>query len=384
MAMFRMRSGEMTGELSSGMICGNDHAKCQNASGETAPSVHDPTGLQGRLNPVECVICGAVRAQTYLDKPFAEALRNWLTADKRYLIGVSGGRDSMALLHFLREAGYTDLVVCHVNHGLRGSDSDGDETFVKNGARDRGFAFESVSANVKEYAESEHLSIETAARELRYRAFSDIAGKLKCGRVFLGHHADDQVETVLINLFRGTGGRGIAGMRRESTRGGLTLLRPFLEIPRTEVDRYVSENEIAYREDVTNGEEFALRNRVRNTLIPTINEVFERDVRDAVLRAAKLAERDEAWATAVRSELPIVDGGLAVDQLRELPIAHRNRLLLLWLRDCGVPKCGEAEVERVVAVLLSDGKPAKTNLPGDIHARRRAGLLFLEFPDDSE
>ena len=318
-------------------------------------------------------------AQKQLNDLFAETLRNRLPVSGRYLVGVSGGRDSMALLHFLRKAGYGNLVVCHVNHGLRGNDSDTDEAFVKEQAGV--LEFESENADVEQFAKSEHLSIETAARELRYRAFSKVAEKTGCFRVFLGHHADDQVETVLINLFRGTGSRGMGGMRPESTLGKLTLLRPLLEISRDEIDRYVAENKIAYREDATNAEDFALRNRVRNRLIPTINEVFERDVCDAVLRAAKLAARDEEWAGVLLSELPTKDRGLSVEALRGLSAAKRDRLLLLWLRDSGVSNCGAKEIEKVAEVLLSDDKPAKANLPGDTHVRRRSGVLFLEFPE---
>lgn len=281
----------------------------------------------------------------------------------------------MALLHFLRDAGYSDLVVCHVNHGLR-EEAKADEEFVKK--ESGGNRFECRRADTRGLAENEGLSIETAARELRYRTLSEIAGKTGCSRIFLGHHADDQVETILINLFRGTGSRGLAGMQRKSERRGLTLLRPFLEISRETIDRYVSENGIAYREDATNAEDFALRNRVRHKLIPTIDDVFERDVRDAVLRAAGLARKDADWANALLSELPLKDNGLAVDALRKMPEAQRNRLLLLWLRDSGIQDCGSGEVGKVVEVLLSDDRPAKENLPGDRHVRRRAGVLFLE------
>lgn len=293
----------------------------------------------------------------------------------RYLVAVSGGRDSMALLHFLRGAGYADLVVCHVNHQLR-VESDEDEEFVTSECGENPFVVRRVG--VREFAKAEGLSIETAARELRYRAFSEMAGETGCGRIFLGHHADDQVETILINLFRGTGARGLAGMECESERDGLTLLRPLLDIPREEIDRYVSENEIAFREDATNAEAFALRNRVRNQLIPTIKEVFERDVRDAVLRAAELARKDADWANVLLSELPEKEGGLSVQALRDMHAAHRDRLLLLWLRENGVPDCGAREVAATVGVLLSDDKPAKANLPDDRHVRRRAGILFLE------
>ncbi|MEM9017443.1 MAG: tRNA lysidine(34) synthetase TilS [Verrucomicrobiota bacterium] len=314
-----------------------------------------------------------------LDTEFAEALRQRLPIEDRYLVAVSGGQDSMALLHFLKEAGYSNLIVAHVNHGLRGDSSDADEAFVRGEAR--GLPFECERGNVANLAEKPGLSLETAAREFRYESLARISERTTCCLIFLAHHADDQVETILINLFRGTGGRGLGGMRERSERDGLVLLRPFLEIPRSEIEHYIRENSIPFREDASNAEDFALRNRVRNRLLPAIHEIFERDVTGAVLRAAELARKDEDWAAVLESELPPLGEGLSVAALRALPEAQRDRLLLLWLRNSEVPDCGLREVETIVEVLHSNDRPAKANLPGGVHVRRREGILFLEFPE---
>ncbi len=328
----------------------------------------------------------AVFAGITLDKAFAEAVRNRWDVGCRYLIAVSGGRDSMALLHFLRGAGYEDLVVCHVNHGLRGAASAEDATFVQREAERLGYEVASRTVDVTGFAAERRLSLETAARELRYRAFSEMAEEKSCHRIFLAHHADDRVETVLINLFRGTGAKGLAGIEAEAPRLvngiALTLIRPFLTIPQEEIIRYVAAEGILYREDESNASDFALRNRVRNRLLPMLNEIFERDVRAAVLRAADLAAMEEAWVMEALGELPWKGdaGGLDVMPLRAMPEGQRHRLLLTWLRDRGIPDCGFDEVRRVAAVLMSNDKPAKSSLPGGFHVRRREGLLFIEAP----
>ena len=319
-----------------------------------------------------------------LDKAFIEAVKSRWDAEHRYLVAVSGGRDSMALLHFLREAGYRDLVVCHVNHGLRGAASDEDAAFVQREAERMGCEVAGRTVDVPGFAADKKLSLETAARELRYRAFAEMAEEKGCRRMFLAHHADDRVETVLINLFRGTGAKGLAGIDAETTRTingvTLTLIRPFLTLPQEEIIRYVAAEGIRYREDESNTSDFALRNRVRNRLLPMLHEVFERDVRAAVLRAADLAAMEEAWAIEALGELPWKGdaGGLDVIRLREMPEGQRHRLLLSWLRARGVPDCGFDEVARVAAVLMSNDKPAKSSLPGGLHVRRREGLLFIE------
>jgi len=321
-----------------------------------------------------------------MDFPFAEEMKKKWPPGLSYLVAVSGGRDSMALLHFLHEVGYRELTVCHVNHSLRGADSDEDASFVATESKKRGFLSVSSSVDVTSFAATERLSLETAARELRYRWFAEIARKRSCPRIFLGHHGDDQIETVLMNFFRGAGLRGLAGIEEETTRRigeiDLCLIRPFLPLRREEISTYVTAHEIAFREDASNQSDFALRNRIRNRLIPTLKEIFQRDVTGAVLRAADLAALEEAWATEVVGDLPFRDGGAGLDvrKLREYPPARRNRVLLTWLRQSGVPDCGSREVARVSAVALSSDSPAKTNLPGGHHVRRREGLLFIESP----
>lgn len=321
-------------------------------------------------------------APPLLDTAFAETLRPVLPPERRLLLAVSGGLDSMVLWHFLRANGWSELVVCHVNHGLRGAESDADEAFVQSCAEEAGTPFESTRVDVGGHAETAKISIEEAARELRYGFFAEVARRRDCRRVVLAHHADDQVETVLINFFRGSGPRGVSGMepvsRREVNGLELGLIRPLLEVSRAELERYAGEHGVAFREDPSNADEGFLRNRVRHRLVPLLEEIFERDVRGAVLRSAEVARRLEAWAEENVGDPPRRGDGLDVAALRGMPEGRRDRLVLAWLREEGVPDCGFGEVERVVEVLESSGKPAKANLPGGRHVRRREGVLFLE------
>ncbi len=317
---------------------------------------------------------------------FAETVRAKWPPDRPYLAAVSGGRDSMALLHFLHGAGYGDLIVCQVDHGLRGEASAAEAEFVQKTAEDYNYRVELRQVEVRDFSRSQKLSLETAARELRYRAFAGVAKKYDCRRLFLAHHADDNVETVLINLFRGTGAKGLAGMAEISERVvddvRLELLRPFLSVTREEIARYVAEAGIDYREDESNASDFALRNRVRHRLLPLLAEIFGRDVRAAVRREADLAALEEAWAAEGTGPLPWkgADGGLDVAALREMPGGRRQRVLLRWLRERGVPDCGSDEVARVGSVLMAEARPARASLPGGHEVRRRAGILFIEGP----
>src|SRR6185369_7691626 len=166
------------------------------------------------------------------------------------------GRDSIALLHWLLAKGYKRLIVCHLDHRLRGRASATDARFVEQAAKRAGLTFAGAKADVRQLAKQSRQSLETAARTARYEFFSAVARRRRCGTIFLGHHADDLVETFLINLFRGTGISGLVGMREVSVsrinRIELTVVRPLLHIWRNEIDDYVSAHKIKFREDVTN------------------------------------------------------------------------------------------------------------------------------------
>lgn len=327
--------------------------------------------------------------------------------DARYLIGVSGGRDSVALLHWLVSLGYERLIVCHLNHRLRGRSGDADARFVKTlverynqelvgqalplssartGKRSarrataRRIEFELRPANTSDLARKQKISIETAAREARYAFFAETARRRNCRTIFVAHHADDLVETFLINLFRGAGSAGLSAMREISTRRidgvDLTIVRPFLCVWRKEIDDFVSEHRLRFREDATNKNLTPLRNRIRHRVIPYLEKMLGRNIRQNIWRTAIIAADEEKW---IESELrDSTHADLSVIKLRALPIALQRRALLKWLRAQNVSDVGFDVIERVRSLSDHDTRVAKVNLPGNRHARRRAGKIFIE------
>ncbi|MBA3881782.1 MAG: tRNA lysidine(34) synthetase TilS [Chthoniobacterales bacterium] len=308
----------------------------------------------------------------------AESLRQF-PSDKRYLIGISGGRDSVTLLHWLLAHGYGKLIVCHLNHRLRGRSSAADARFVMRLAEANGLPCATGEADVTKLARESKQSIETAARAARYSFFASVARRRRCHTIFLGHHADDLVETYLINLFRGAGLAGQRAIREISTRTvdrvQLTLVRPLLGAWRSEIDEYVNANRLRFREDATNATAESLRNRIRHRIIPTITKEFGRDIRKPVRRAAAIAAEEEVLLTEM---LPELSTTLSVAQLQALPVALRRRAIAQWLCTQGVADVGFEMVEDVRSLLDADAGPAKANLTRGRHARRRAGELFIE------
>jgi tRNA(Ile)-lysidine synthase len=328
--------------------------------------------------------------------------------EARYLIGVSGGRDSVALLHWLVNLGYKKLIVCHLNHQLRGRMSDADARFVQKlverynqefveqaprppssrigkrslrpTTRMAHLDFELGAVNVRALAAKKKISIETAAREARYKFFAETARRRKCKTIFLGHHADDLIETFLINLFRGAGTAGLSGMREISTRRiddvDLAIVRPFLGVWRREIDIYVREHRIKFREDASNKNLNPLRNRIRHRIIPYLEKIVGRNIRPAIWRAAAIAGEEEAW---IEKQLPdSTDTRFSVARLRALPVALQRRAIVKWLRAQKISEISFGVIERVRSLADRDAATAKVNLPQDRHARRRAGSIFVE------
>src|SRR5437868_4734001 len=300
---------------------------------------------------------------------------------RRYLIGVSGGRDSIALLHHLVDLGYNKLVVCHLNHQLRGRESRRDARFVEKIARNL-FDCEIGSTDVGALAKRSKLSIETAARFARLAFFVEVARRRRCPRIFLAHHADDLVETALLNLFRGASPGGMAAMRKISVhrigKTKLTILRPLLGVWRSEINTYINYRHLEFREDATNAVLHSSRNKIRHRILPDIEKQFGRDVRQIIWRAAQIWSEEEAVLDSLVSTEMISSANLTVVSLRKMPVALQRRTILRWLRAGKVADVSFDVVENVRSLIKPGAKIAKINLPRDQHVRRRAGRIFIE------
>jgi len=299
---------------------------------------------------------------------------------RNYLVGVSGGRDSVMLLHWLTNLGYRNLIVCHLDHQLRFRSSRADARFVERLAAKYDLDLALGTASVRVLAKKEKMSIETAAREVRYKFFAKIAKHRRCHTIFLAHHADDLVETFLINLFRGAGLTGLAAMRDISIRPvdnvDLTIVRPILGVWRAEIDRYVRKYRLKFREDASNKNLAPLRNRLRHRIIPYLEKTLGRKIRASIWRAATIAAEEKDWIEGMAAPSAARIKHLAVEKLRGLPTALQRRAIMTWLREQNIADIGFEVIERVRSLL--EPKIAKINLPKDRHVRRRAGKIFIE------
>lgn len=246
-------------------------------------------------------------------------LRNQhLTGSETLLVAVSGGADSMTLLHALFHLKVT-VAVAHCNYGLRGCDSDADEALVRQFCITHSIPFHKARFDTKAMADASGISIQMVARNLRYAFFEEIMDD--CGYAFtmLAHHADDRVESLVLNLIRGTGFRGLMGM--PSRRG--RFLRPMLSVRRAEIETYATSNHVPFLTDASNMQAKYRRNRVRLQVLPMLRQL----VPDIDVRIIRFCERTEellpafdAWIEKERQQLSeFRDGTFRLD---------RNALLL--------------------------------------------------------
>lgn len=205
-----------------------------------------------------------------------------LTHKSKILIGVSGGKDSVVLLDMMLRLGY-ECVVAHCNFRLRGKDSEDDALFVERLAKEHQLVFKKVDFATKEYAKKMRISIEMAARELRYDWFEQVAKQVDATAILVAHHANDSIETVMINILRGTGIKGLTGM--DPINGN--IVRPLLCCNKSEIEEYAREQDLEYVYDKSNFENDYNRNKIRNQILPVlynINPAIEQTITDNIIR----------------------------------------------------------------------------------------------------
>ena len=309
--------------------------------------------------------------------------RRLLKRGERILVAVSGGVDSMVLLHSLKKLSLDykwKIVVAHFNHQLRGRASDADENLVRRTATRMKLPVVVGSENVRRFAEIGKFSIEMAARRLRHRFFAHTAKVNKIRVVALAHHADDQVEHFFLRLLRGAGTEGLTGMKRRSPSPldkNVTLIRPLLDFSKSELAKFARENKIPFRNDATNSSTDIPRNRIRNELLPLLKKKYQPGLNETVLRLMEIigAESEFVGGSAQRW---LAKGRSGADKFADLPVAIQRRVLQLKLAELGFA----ANFKLVEQLRLAPGR--RVNLwPGLFVSRTGVGVLVLEREQES-
>ncbi len=316
--------------------------------------------------------------------------------DVTVLLAVSGGADSVALLRaiaVLKQGGEGRLVVAHFNHGLRGADSDADQAFVEDLSRRMNLPFECGTADPSALTQCGSDGREATARKARYRFLRETAKR--CGARYLvtAHTADDQAETILHRIIRGTGVAGLAGIPRiRRVDDSISLVRPFLDIRRAEVTDYLSLLGQPYRTDASNDDASFTRNRIRRELLPLLRLDYNEQITDALLRLGSLAQQsrsiidESADRLLTQSVSETINGTSALDCVTLAaadPFLVREALIKLWqTRGWPMQDMSYEKWDELAALATADASaPRVIQLPGNVIAAKRDQCLTISRGD---
>jgi len=310
--------------------------------------------------------------------------------NQKIIVGVSGGPDSMALLDCLKKLQaeyYFTIIVAHIEHGFRGQTSIDDATYVKAYCKQHQLIFELKTVNMPEIIKQMKGSSQELSRKQRYFWYRELTIKYQTPYIILGHHQDDQVETVLMRIVQGTSTDGIAGMRVCQEREGMLIIRPLLTVSKLDLELYCQNNQLNPRIDDSNASNKYLRNKARNQLIPYLEKEYNPNIKGAILNLAELASEDEqflyhhtkeAYNNVVTAVLEANEYRIDRKKMINLHCALQRRLILLILYYL---KTGERiekkHIDMIIDWIKSTESGGYLQLPANLVVIRESEQLII-------
>ncbi len=338
-----------------------------------------------------------------LQKQVAAVIKeyNLFRANDKVLLGVSGGPDSVALLSLIFDANrvipaYSDIFIAHLNHLIRGKESEDDAQFVNNLAKKFKLSIVTERRDVKEIARDSKMSLEEAAREERYKFFESAAKRVGANVIAVGHNADDNAETILHRIIRGTGIVGVSGMkpRRKLTPfSTIDLVRPLLFTWRKDIVAYLKEKGLSYRVDSTNFKTDQFRNRIRAELIPLLEKNYNAGVKRSLIKLGETATQNydflEAQAKDLFKKVLLnIEGEtdeilseivLDIHKLKEVPQILQQIIIKEAIVRLNIPlkKLGYKNYKNILSILNYQNTPVNTVVKGYLNIKIEDGKLHL-------
>lgn len=302
-------------------------------------------------------------------------------------VAVSGGSDSMALLHFLNSNANSlrcNVVAINVEHGIRGQSSIDDTNFVQSYCEKNGIPLFCYSVDCQEKAQMDKISLESAGRVLRYQCFFDAINTKKCDLVATAHHQKDNVESILMSLFRGTGLKGLAGITEYSDK----IIRPFLYTAKSDIENYIKENDVPFVTDQTNFCDVYTRNGVRLNIIPQIEKIFP-EALNSISRLSKIAQKENDFLDRLCDEIITTtftkDGTIDYVKIKiDSDEVLIKRAIIKAVKYLGIEKDWEFSHAESVYSLTKKSNGAKTYLPKNVVAIREYDGIVIYIDEKVE
>lgn len=302
-------------------------------------------------------------------------------ADGPIIVGLSGGPDSVALLAILRDLGY-DCIAAHANFHLRGDESNRDASFARRMALRLGARIEMTDFDIEAYRRDNGGSIEMACRSTRYDWMQELADRYGASAIAVGHHRDDNIETILLNLTRGTGIAGLTGMglRRDN------IIRPLLLTPREEIIAFLQNRGLDYVTDSTNGENDYLRNRLRNIAIPALTRAVSTAKEGIISSATRLDETEAFYLRAIDAAIDSASkdegSSISLPALKEQWGPSASLIIYEYLRADGISRSTASDMFKASPGARFDGRDYlyTIDLDGSLSRRRQGERVNPDFP----
>ncbi|MBS4534695.1 tRNA lysidine(34) synthetase TilS [Clostridium sp. D2Q-14] len=320
-------------------------------------------------------------------------IHDLIEEEDNVVIGVSGGPDSMflfSILYKLKEVLNFNIIVCHINHGVRGIESDEDEKFVKDECKNLNIPYHFIRVNMDEYANENNLTSEEAGRELRYRFFRKTLSDYGKGVIAVAHNKNDQGETLLMRFFRGTGIDGLKGMDYKSN----DVIRPILDISRNEIEEYILCNNIPVRIDKTNKMDIYRRNSIRLNLIPMIEENYNPSIIDTLFRTSRIIERDFDFINVYTKDVfkrvvMRIDANKIEIDINELIKEHKAiqyRIIRVAIEKIigHLKGIEEVHIEVIINLVKNNITGKKVDISNDIEGYTEYNKLILQIKKDNK
>ena len=319
-----------------------------------------------------------------LEKAEKTMLAHYMIPKKSVLVALSGGADSVALLHMMHRLSQKygfNVYSAHINHGLRGKDADFDENFSKSISERLGIPCYVLHADVKAQAKQKGISEELAGREIRYSFFNELMQMHDIEYTATAHHKNDNAETIIMNFMRGSSIKGLCGIPYKRER----FIRPLLDVSRVEIERYCKDNSLDFVTDKTNNESIYTRNKIRNVLIPDIEINFNPNIVETITKNAQMIAQDEDFIShTVDLEYKRLVNNNAVDisELLSLHTAISMRIIRRMIDSfCGISDVSSSVINNTYEIAKKGKTGLFTDVTSSVQARIEYGKLIIGYTE---